>query len=164
MQFTPHPITLTPLSRNDLPRVSHIIVAPDQVRFSGTVREAFEADEADVDFHGVFADDHAVGFFKIDRRFHKRMGFAKRGELGLRAFLIDLSQQGKGYATAAVAALPAYLPRHYPKAPAIVLTVNMINPPAIACYRKGGFRDTGQVYPHGQAGPQHVMRMRLGAT
>jgi hypothetical protein len=37
----------------------------------------------------------------------------------------------------------------------------MVNPGAIRAYLKGGFTDTGEVWPHGEAGPQHVMRLAL---
>lgn len=66
-----------------------------------------------------------------------------------------------GIATAAVRAMGSYLRGHYPHAPAVMLTVNIANPAAVACYRNGGFTDTGEIWPKGDAGPQHVMRMAL---
>ena len=162
----PHPMSasdlqLAPLGRDDFARVSHIIVAPDQIRFSGTVHEAFRANEDDVDFHAILLDDHPFGFFKIDRHYAKRIGLAKQGELGLRAFLIDLGQQGQGIGTRAVRALPGYLRGLYPQATALTLTVNIINPAARAAYLRGRFEDTGQIWPHGSAGPQHFLRLPL---
>ena len=88
---------------------------------------------------------------------------ARADELGLRAFMIHSRDQGKGYATAAVLALKPYLAARYPKRSAVLLTVNMQNPGAIRCYLKGGFADTGGIYPHGLAGPQHILRMGLAA-
>ncbi|MBY6057830.1 GNAT family N-acetyltransferase [Leisingera daeponensis] len=155
------PLTLCPVSRSEFDLVSHIQVQPDQVRFSGTVAQAFEEDEDGVDFHAVLNDACAVGFFKIDRLYHETYEFARSAELGLRAFMIDREHQGKGFATAATAALQTYLTRHYPDRSAVVLTVNMQNPGAIRCYSKGGFEDTGGIYPHGMAGPQHILRMAL---
>jgi RimJ/RimL family protein N-acetyltransferase len=154
-------ITLAPLARSEFDRVAHIAVAEHQHKFAGTVREAFEADEAGVDFHGMFRDGRAVGFFKIDRAYATKYDFCAPGDIGLRAFIVDLSLQGSGIGTAAVAALPVYLPRHYPKAGAVVLTVNFVNPAAYHAYIKGGFEDTGKTYPHGDAGPQNVLRMAL---
>ena len=81
--------------------------------------------------------------------------------LGLRAFLTDGARQGQGLATAAIHALPAYLHGKNPTAPARYLTVNLASPAAIRAYLNGGFTDTGQIRPHGTAGPQHVMRLPL---
>ncbi|MEW2911311.1 GNAT family N-acetyltransferase [Leisingera sp. JC11] len=155
------PLTLRQVARSDFDLVAHIRVQPDQVRFSGTVAQAFEEDEEGVDFHAVLSSGDVVGFFKIDRLYHETYEFARPDELGLRAFMIDRNEQGKGYATAAVSALAAYLPSRYPDRLAAVLTVNLQNPAAVRCYLKGGFQDTGDLYPHGIAGPQHILRMDL---
>ncbi|QUJ75169.1 GNAT family N-acetyltransferase [Sulfitobacter albidus] len=151
---------LDPLSTDDFARVAHITVAPAQIKFSGTVAEAFETAEPGVDFHAIVEGDTPVGFFKIDRDYAQRYPFAAPDGLGLRAFLIDHAQQGRGLATRAVRALPAYLARHY-IASTLYLTVNLVNAPAIRCYLAGGFTDTGDIWPHGDAGPQHIMRMDL---
>ena len=155
------PITLRPVARSEFDLVSRIQVEPDQIRFSGTVAQAFEENEEGVDFHAILDDARAVGFFKIDRLYHETYEFAQADELGLRAFMIGREDQGKGLATAAVAALKDYLPGHYPDRRAVVLTVNLQNPGAVRCYLKGGFADTGGIYPHGLAGPQHILRMDL---
>ncbi|KIC30271.1 GNAT family N-acetyltransferase [Leisingera sp. ANG-M6] len=155
------PIALRPVARSEFDLVSRIEVEPDQIRFSGTVAQAFEEDEDGVDFHAILDGTRAVGFFKTDRLYHETYDFAEANTLGLRGFMIDRRAQGKGYATAAVAALKTYLPAQYPDRPAVVLTVNLQNPAAVRCYLKGGFQDTGGIYPHGLAGPQHILRMAL---
>ncbi|MFV1463104.1 MULTISPECIES: GNAT family N-acetyltransferase [unclassified Phaeobacter] len=155
------PLSLRPVCRSEFDLVSHIQVEPDQVRFSGTVAQAFEDNEDGVDFHAILDGIRAVGFFKTDRLYHETYDFAEADTLGLRGFMIDRSAQGKGYATAAVAALKTYFPALYPDRPAVVLTVNMQNPAAVRCYLKGGFQDTGGIYPDGLAGPQHILRMKL---
>ena len=157
------PVALHPVARNEFDLVSRIQVEPDQIRFSGTVAQAFEENEEGVDFHAILDDARAVGFFKLDRLYHETYEFAQADELGLRAFMIGREDQGNGYATAAVAALKRYLPAHYPDRRAVVLTVNLQNPGAVRCYLKGGFADTGGIYPHGLAGPQHILRMDLAA-
>ncbi|QAX30319.1 GNAT family N-acetyltransferase [Leisingera sp. NJS204] len=158
------PISLRPVPRNEFDLVSHIQVEPDQIRYSGTVAQAFEENEDGVDFHAILDGSRAVGFFKIDRLYHETYSFAGPDELGLRAFMIDREEQGKGYATAAVAALTPYLAAQYPARRAVVLTVNMQNFGAIRCYCKGGFADTGGIHPHGIAGPQHILRMGFGTA
>ena len=156
------PLSLRPVSRDEFDLVAGVQVEPDQVRFSGTVAQAFEDNEDGVDFHAILSGGEVIGFFKIDRKYHESYGFARATELGLRAFMIDRNQQGKGYATSAVAELGSYLPDQYPDRDAVVLTVNFQNPAAIRCYLKGGFDDSGDIHPHGIAGPQHILRMDLG--
>ena len=51
------PLHLHPLAATDFGRVAHIQVAPDQVKFSGTVAEAFEAAEDGVDHVLLFVVD-----------------------------------------------------------------------------------------------------------
>ena len=46
----------------------------------------------------------------------------------------------------------------------MVLTVNVGNPVARAVYVRGGFVDRGELDLSGSIGPQHVLRLDLGAT
>ena len=154
-------ISLTPLARSEFDRVAQIAVVDHQQKFAGTVREAFETDEDGIDFHGILRNDVAVGFFKIDRAYATKYDFCRPGDIGLRAFIVDRDLQGRGIGTDAVTALRSYLPTCYPPAGAVVLTVNFVNPAAYRAYIKGGFTDTGHTYPHGDAGPQNVLRMLL---
>ena len=114
-----------------------------------------------MDVHAIISDDAPVGLFRIDRNYPAMHGFALHGDLGLRTVLIDAACQGKGIGTSAMLALPAYLRDIYPKARRLWLTVNLQNSAAIASYLKGGFTDTGAIWPHGDAGPQHIMRLAL---
>ena len=154
-------VTLGPLTLADRARVAHLAVHPDQLRFAGTVAEAFDSPQEGADFHAMLMDDTPVGFFKIDRTYPVAHGFAEPGDLGLRTVIVDAARQGQGIGTAAMRALPDYLRALYPTARRLWLTVNLQNPAAIASYRKGGFQDTGAIWPHGNAGPQHIMRLAL---
>ncbi|OED46973.1 GNAT family N-acetyltransferase [Rhodobacteraceae bacterium (ex Bugula neritina AB1)] len=158
------PISLRPVARSEFDLVSHIQVEPDQIRFSGTVAQAFEENEDGVDFHAILDGPRPVGFFKIDRLYHETYAFAAPSELGLRAFMIDRRAQGNGYATAAIGVMGTYLTGTYPDRTAVLLTVNMQNTVATRCYRKHGFQDTGGIHPHGLAGPQFILRMELPNT
>jgi len=155
-------VSLSPLTAEDHDRVAHLAVRPDQLRFSGTVAESF-ADHADADFHAILQGDLPVGMFRIDRGYHAVHGFAEPSHLGLRTVIVDAASQGQGLGTAAMRALPEYLQIHYPQARRLWLTVNLQNPAAIASYLKAGFQDTGAIWPHGGAGPQHIMRLMLTA-
>ncbi|CUH79130.1 putative acetyltransferase [Tritonibacter multivorans] len=154
-----------PLVQDDYALMRHITVAPEQVIYSGTVKMAFDSEERGVDLHGVFEDrtgtEQPVGFFKIDHKYPQTYNFARTGDLGLRAFMIDQPCQGRGLGSAAVARLGPYLRRLYPAAEAMVLTVNLRNTAAIRAYLKAGMQDTGDLYTGGIAGPQHVMRLTL---
>ncbi len=152
---------LRPVSETEFALVQNVEVEPDQTRFSGTVAQAFEEAEEGVDFHALFEADQPVGFFKLDQLYHQQYDFVRAQDLGLRAFMIDRRCQGRGLATAAVKLLPAYVPQHYPDRHSVILTVNLQNPAAIACYLKGGFTDTGEIVAQGLAGPQHILQLPL---
>lgn len=156
-------IALHPLGPGDRARVERFAVAPEQERFSGRPADAFDHPEPGVDLHAIAEAGRVVGFFKIDRRYPDAHPFARRDEIGPRGFLIDRREQGRGLASAAVRALGPYLAARHAGAPAVVLTVNRANPAAIACYRRGGFTDMGDLWHGGRAGPQHVLRMPLKA-
>ena len=150
-------LSLRPIASGAFDLVRHIAVQPDQTLFSGTVAQAFKTKEEGVDFHAIFIKETAIGFFKLDRSY----GIAKDNELGLRGFMIDHRHQGKGHATRALRALPDYLHHHYPDHTSLLLTVDIQNVAAIACYSKDGFYQTGQLYFGGFLGPQQVMRLTL---
>lgn len=154
-------ITLAPVAQDARALVAGLRVRADQERFSGQVEDAFAKPDPAIDFHCIRQGARVVGFFKIDRAYAKKITIVPQGSLGLRAFLLDHRAQGKGIATQAVRCLPAYLHVQYPQARRLYLTVNCANPAAIRCYLKGGFVDTGDIWPHGRAGPQHVMRLNI---
>ncbi|MCR8826304.1 GNAT family N-acetyltransferase [Pseudosulfitobacter koreensis] len=152
------------LSQDDLPHVSHLAVHPDQVKFSGTIEEAFAATNPDVDRYAITDGTAVVGFFKIDRDYSTVHGFASTSDLGLRTVMVDANHQGRGIGQALCRALPAYLAQRYPNAASLWLTVNLLNPRAVSAYIKGGFVDTGEHWVHGDFGPQHIMRLALAPT
>ncbi|KAA3519740.1 GNAT family N-acetyltransferase [Agrobacterium vitis] len=158
-------LTLAPLARDD--RALHLSLPLEQQIFAGPIENVIDDNDQTVDFHIGSVSDDPICFFKIDRDYHARLsgfdlaehGF-QPGDLGLRALIVGSQFQGKGYGTAAMAALPAYLARHYP-ARHCFLTVNLRNPAAISLYTKSGWQDTGQTYLGGKAGPQILMRLEL---
>lgn len=154
-------IDILPLTRADHDKVRHIEVAPEQVVYSGTVYMAFSSEEAGVDFYAIQQADRAVGFFKIDVKYPQTYDFARSGDLGLRAFMVDHRQQGRGIGSQALRILPQLLRRTYPEAQALVLTVNMRNHAAVRTYLNCGFKDTREIHEGGLAGPQYVLRLVL---
>lgn len=156
-------ITLRRLTPTDWDTARTLSVAEAQREFVGTLDEILNAAEPSHHFHFIERDNEPVGFFNIDTGYGNCFDFAEPGELGLRSFLIDSRYQGQGLGKATSAALTPYLKRHYQQHPAIVLTVNQRNPAAYHLYRLAGFDDDGELYYGGAAGPQHVLRLRLGA-
>ncbi|HET6552455.1 MAG TPA: GNAT family N-acetyltransferase [Dyella sp.] len=110
----------------------------------------------------ILLDGEPIGFYRIET--HPRsiadMDFP-RVTLGLRSFFIDTRWQGRGLGTRALVAAMHDLARRHPSARDVVLTVNLRNAPALALYRRAGFRETGGLYHGGRSGPQFVMLCAL---
>ncbi|UNK48099.1 GNAT family N-acetyltransferase [Lysobacter sp. S4-A87] len=110
----------------------------------------------------VLANDRVVGFYRLDFAPNAVAGRPMHApSVGLRAFVIDHDQQGRGIGTQAMAACCADLRRRHPDRALLVLTVNCSNHAAIAAYRKAAFVDTGELFQGGSAGPQHLMLFSL---
>lgn len=153
-------ITIEPLPRDQIGRVAHFQLPPEQAQFS-----AFPVDVMNTpghrDAHVILADGEPAGFFAIDRDYAAHHDFAHDRALGLRMFSVDFAQQGQGVASNGCRALRAYLQKQYPDWTACFLTVNVKNPDAYRVYEKGGFMDTRDLYLGGGLGPQHIMRLDL---
>ena len=142
-------------------------VARDQVRFVGET--AFNLADSLRDpcseAMAVFADDTVIGFYRLDFAPNAVVGRSLgMPSVGLRAFVIDQDWQGRGLGAQAMAACCQDLRIRHPERAALVLTVNVVNAPAIAAYRRAGFVDTGELFHGGSAGPQHVMLSFLRST
>lgn len=154
-------IDFLPLARSDHDLVRHIEVAPEQVVYCGTVNMAFASEEAEVDFYAIRKAGRCLGFFKIDLKYPRTYGFARPGDLGLRALMVDHPHQGRGIGRGALRLLPDMLKARYPGALALVLTVDIRNQVAVRTYLSCGFQDTGEIFAGGLAGAQYVMRLPL---
>lgn len=146
------------------PAVRALQVAPEQLPFVGDT--AYNLEQTRLDRHSeamaVLAGERVVGFYRLDFSVSAIAG-RPLGEpsVGLRAYVIDRRQQGRGYGTLAMRACAEDLRRRYPERRLLALTVNVRNPAAYAVYLKAGFVDTGELYHGGSAGPQHLMLLRL---
>ncbi|OAJ95751.1 GNAT family N-acetyltransferase [Vibrio bivalvicida] len=154
-------ITLTPMTPAYLEQVMTLSIAEDQLPYVGTIEEVLLNADDKVHPHLVLADDNVVGIFLIDTMYSGGYDFAPRRALGFRAFLVDITCQGKGYGSATTAELGSYLAQQYPNFNTVYLTVNCKNPVAYRCYLNNGFSDSGELYLGGAAGPQHIMLMEL---
>jgi RimJ/RimL family protein N-acetyltransferase len=103
-------------------------------------------------------DDAVVGYVRIDRR-AAAMGDhpLAEGAVALRSFMIDADRQGEGLGGRALDAIHAYVAGRHPDRERILLTVNVRNEAAVHVYRRAGYRDSGELYHGGLAGPQFVL-------
>ena len=154
-------VTLSPLTADLIDPLRGVRVAEDQVMFSGQPSEVVDHPETGLDIHVILFDGRVVGMFRIDRGYHRSYPFAPSDGLGLRTFLIDEQMQGRGIGKACCLLLQNYLSDRYKGARTVFLTVNLGNPAARQVYLTGGFIDTGDQWPHGEAGPQHILKLKL---
>ena len=136
---------------------------PEQEQFSGRADQTLPLAERDPARHPyVLVEDGApVAFFVLDET---PPDADPTADLYLRAFFVDAAAQGRGVATRAATALPDVVRRDFPQVRSLVLTVNVRNVAARTAYLRGGFVDTGELYLGGSLGPQHLLRLHLGAT
>lgn len=157
-------VRVLPVNEALAPAVRALQVAPEQLPFVGDT--AFNlADtwrDPNSEAMAVLAGDRVVGFYRLDFSVQAIAG-RSLGEpgVGLRAYMIDRTQQGRGYGTRAIAACRDDLRLRHPQRRLLALTVNVRNRPAISAYLKAGFVDTGELFHGGNAGPQHLMLLRL---
>ena len=110
----------------------------------------------------VLADDDVIGFYRLDFAPNAIVGRPfDAPSVGVRAFLIDARQQGRGYGTRAARAMCDDLRRRHPQRKLLVLAVHCCNHAGVATYRNAGFVATGELLGGGRAGPQHVMLRSL---
>lgn len=149
------------------PSVRRLQVAPEQLQFVGDTAYNLEQTRLDPNSEAmaVLAGERVVGFYRLDFSVAAIAGRAlDEPSVGLRAYVIDQREQGRGYGSAAMRACVEDLRLRYPERRLLALTVNVRNRAAIAAYLKAGFHDTGELYHGGAAGPQHLMLLRLAAS
>jgi RimJ/RimL family protein N-acetyltransferase len=154
-------VELQPMSDALRPRVIAITPRPGQEEFTVGPAETLPAAEADPRrVPVVIAEDgDPVGFFVLHRAAPPLA--SAHDDVLLRAFLVDAAVQGRGIATRALQALPAFVRERLPGVRRVVLSVNLRNPVAIRTYLRAGFVDHGDVYLGGAAGPQHVLELAV---
>ena len=154
-------ITIERLEDSHVTLVQAIQLADEQVKFAGTAAEFLLDGSETTHLYVIKSNNEVVGFFKLDIAYADSYEFCPEGSIGLRAFVLDKNQQGKGLGTGTVKALFPYLKANYSAYESIYLTVNCKNLTAFNCYQKGGFEDTNEQYLGGAAGPQFIMRGQI---
>ena len=153
-------IRVQPVTATLAADVRALQVAPGQRDYVGDA--AFNLEQALADpsseAMAILVDDRVIGFYRLDFAPNAVAGRSFGApSVGLRAFMLDAAQQGRGYGTRAALALCDDLQRRHPQRRLLVLMVNCRNRAAFAAYRKAGFVDTGELHRGGRAGPQHLM-------
>lgn len=156
-------VRLAPVVPELRERLLELAPRPEQERFAGPLAETLPAAEADPEREpvAILEGTEPVGFFVLHRGPAAGELAPEPRDVLLRAFLVDGAAQGRGIATRALAALPAFVAERLPGVRRIVLSVNVANPIAIRTYARAGFADSGRLYHGGMAGPQHVFELWL---
>ena len=150
-------IEITKLKNSEFELIKHIQLDKEQVKFACTA-EAFLRDESEtLHLHVIKLNGDVVGFFKLDLDYSASYDFCPDRTIGLRSFVLDKNQQGKGIGKQSVKALFPYLKSYYGQFDSIYLTVNCKNKGAKVCYQKSGFNTSKDKYLGGAAGPQYIM-------
>jgi GNAT superfamily N-acetyltransferase len=153
-------IRVLPVDADVRPGVLTLRVQEAQLPFVGRIEDSL-ADVAVCPGSEALAlvlDDGVVGYVRIDRR-AAAMGDhpLAEGAVALRSFMIDAGRQGEGLGGRSLDAIHAYVAGRHPDRERILLTVNVRNEAAVHVYRRAGYRDSGELYHGGLAGPQFVL-------
>lgn len=135
-------------------------VSPEQVQFIDPVEKAIATlQPTEIPF--LMRDDALdVGFFTLRPADSDNIDQLRGDDrVTLLSFMIDARQQGKGYASRSLGQLAKLARETFPHICSIGLSVNCRNTLAYRLYEKNGFRDIGELYHGGSAGPQHIMVM-----
>ena len=160
-------VYVTPVKPSMCSAVRALQVRPGQGAYAGdaALNLASAQDDPQSEAMAVIADDGVVGFYRLDFTHNAIIGrHLGAPSVGVRAFLIDARQQGRGIGQRAAVALCEDVRRRHPDRRLLLLLVHCRNLAGIAVYRKAGFIDTGELFGGGRAGPQHLMLRSLQAA
>jgi diamine N-acetyltransferase len=151
-------ITVRPVTAANWREAIALEVYPEQREFTPSVavslaKAYIQPDGANYDPFAIYAGKTMVGFYSFiyypgDLRF-----------CSIGGFLIDRSQQGRGYGRAALQEFITRVRRTYPQCSDLFLTVHPRNAVAIHLYTSLGFYKTGDVIDN-----EEIMRLGLRST
>ena len=158
-------VRVVPVDAALAPAVRLLRVTPEQDGFVGDIE--FNLDDARRDpsseAMAIVADNVVIGFYRLDCTPNAIVGRPLgQPHIGLRAFLIDRGQQGRGLGQRAVRACCADIQRRYSHHRLIALTVDQRNLAALAMYRRAGFRDGDGADQPCEVGGQRLLLFDLG--
>lgn len=134
------------------------------VTFTGLPRKAVAIAKSNMEYHpslAVTSDNEVPTFFVLDYGTDKFRYTNTSRSMLLRSFSTDDRYLRKGYASEALALLPAYVRGSFPDVIEIVLGVNRKNVPAQRLYEKAGFERRADTFV-GRRGEQFIYTMAIG--
>ena len=159
-------LSVEPVNKITRDAVLALEVLPEHMAFSGLPSETLplaETDPCRIPM-AVLESDRVVGFFVLCWGEQIAHFASSETTMGFRAFLIDASEQGKGFGTQVFAALKEFLLEHHCECTELNLTVNTKNIRAYRAYLRAGFEDSAGLYHGGKFGPQHVLSLPIVAN
>ena len=149
------------LADSDRSFLKKIELDDSQSMFANSATEFMDGESDAWELFVIELDERVVGYFKIDTEYAAKMDFCPTQGVGLRDFVVDPKEQGKGVGRRAIAALIQYLDKYYVDYSEIYLTVNCKNIGAVRCYLRAGFVQCEEQYLGGPAGPQYIMKASI---
>ncbi|NYF24809.1 GNAT family N-acetyltransferase [Sporosarcina sp. JAI121] len=125
--------------------IQNYTITEEQLRFTGTPRDAINLSKADKNLFSVLAmkNKQLVTFFALHRCEGVEPYSTNENAILIRTFSTDFHHQGKGYAKNALMLVPELVNSHFVNINEIVLAVNVKNEIAQAVYKKCGYIDEG---------------------
>ncbi|WP_215142849.1 GNAT family N-acetyltransferase [Exiguobacterium qingdaonense] len=108
----------------------------------------------------VVVEQKPVGMFLLHDNERVASYTTESNALLFSAFAINYTDQGKGYAKAALQELPMFVKQHFPHIREVVLSVNLKNEAAFSLYTRSGWVDTGRRIG-GPIGEQRILSLSI---
>ena len=137
----------------------HLELPDHQLDFVAPIAEMVREPDDLQEFHVALKDDIAVGFFKIDRDFSRRVSRLPSNAHALRGLLIGGQYQKRGLGKTVLIAIRSYIPTQYDISD-LWLSVDESNRLACRLYNTCGWEIDGAPH-HGRVGQEYVMKLRL---
>lgn len=154
-------VNLKPFAIVPLSKLRAVTVHPSQQIYVGTTEQFIDSCEWGVQKLVAFKNGQIIGYLKVDFAYSNSYYFASAHSVGLRTVVIGEHFQAKGLGQAMLQQAIFYVQSNYPAIRLVYLTVNLKNSGAYRCYQRVGFKDSGELFLFGGAGPQHIMHYRL---
>ena len=139
-------VQLQPYTSQHYQGIAQLSLPKEQTHYTEMPEDSVECAAGDPTRNPVtiLADDVPIGMFVLQSGPVVSEYTPHKNALLLIAYMIDYSQQGKGYANESLKKLPCYVREHYPEVEYIVLAVNVNNYAAQNVYKKNGFYEQGE--------------------
>ena len=158
LNVTEKKITLTKVASHHLTSLKQFTLNEHQLAFTSMPMPAYEKCMRDPNRLPVAIMEgvRTVGFFVLDQGDDVFSYTTRPNAILLRAYSINLPDQGRGIAKASLRQLKPFVEKHWPDCREVVLGVNEDNLSAKKVYIEAGFINTGE-QKMGRSGPQAIL-------